>query len=173
MYLSTRYIESGTSTCRVYPFPLPSVWTCRVYPFPPPCQQWSGFWSVRHRKEQNCWYRKQSNTKSGTQSGTGLRYWMPECQGRRHRPRCRCSAMATPTQLTVLCRKKVRCLSFFLPWLSICTHHSNKEPILKNVQIHFQLYNISWWFFSAPPGTILLSIHNMLVKKSDFMLGSL
>ncbi len=58
--------------------------------------------SVRYRNEQK---KFRCQNQSGTRirrsspepeySGTGLRYRMPECQCRWHRPRCRCPAMLT------------------------------------------------------------------------------
>ncbi len=99
---SQQYGRAVCSTHTVYPF-----FKCRNVGL-------SGIQSVRCRNEQKCGYRKQSSTgirgpspvpekQSSTGirgpspvpewSGTGLRYRMPECRCRRHRPRCRCPAM--------------------------------------------------------------------------------
>ncbi len=48
----------------------------------------SGNQSVRYRNDQKCRCRNRSG--AGIR---GLRYRMPECRCRRHRPRCRCPAM--------------------------------------------------------------------------------
>ncbi len=72
--------------------PTPAAWTCKLYPF---C------WNARMSE---CPASSQSgtgmnkNADAGTSqvpecSGTGLRYRMPECRCRRHRPRYRCSAL--------------------------------------------------------------------------------
>ncbi len=87
-------------TCRVYPFPLPAAWTCRVYPFFKFRNVGlSCILSVRYRNELKCRCWDQFGTGIRGPSpvpkccGTGLRYRMPECRCRRHRPRSRCPAM--------------------------------------------------------------------------------
>jgi hypothetical protein len=105
-YSKNNTISSCLWTCRVYQFPLPAVWKCTEYPF--------------HHYQQQLFQMPESRTvrhlvspvpewtkipmpepvqyrNKGPQSGTRLRYRIPECRCRRHRTRCRCPAMGRYT----------------------------------------------------------------------------
>ncbi len=96
------------SLLSIPPPPTPAAWTCRVYPFFK-CRNvgLSGIQSVRlrYRNERKCRCRNQSGTgimgpsPVPVCSGPGLRYRIPECRCRRHRPRYRCPAMTNTNKL--------------------------------------------------------------------------
>ncbi len=85
-------------SCILLSYPAPSEIRCTLTELPPFVQL---FWTphVGYRNERKCQCRIQFGNgmrKSGSEpecSGTGLRWWMPECPCRRDQHQCRCPAM--------------------------------------------------------------------------------